>query len=253
MMFAIGRWLVLVALAGTLGACSSNSNRDRKFVATEVGLLYNLAKDRLEIGRYSDAAALFDEVERQHPYSTWSRRSQLMSAFSYYQANKYDDAVLTAERFLALHPGNKDAAYAYYLIAICHYEQIIDIERDQKKTEQALAALTEVVRRFPDSVYAEDARLKIDMTRDHLAGKEMEVGRFYQKQGYHLAAITRFRIVLDRFEDTNHTPEALHRLTESYLALGLRDEARKAAAVLGYNFPDSKWYKYAYNLMQKTG
>ncbi|MEM9878710.1 MAG: outer membrane protein assembly factor BamD [Pseudomonadota bacterium] len=234
-----------------LCACSSD-DRERRFVAREVGALYNLGKDYLEQGRYTDAAVFFDEVERQHPYSQWARRAQLMSAYSNYLANKYDDAVLSAERFLTLHPGNANTDYAHYLIAICHYERIIDIARDQKMTERALQALREVTRRYPDSEYAEDARLKIDMTRDHLAGKEMEVGRFYQRRGQHLAALGRFKSVVDTYDTTSHAPEALHRMTESFLALGIRAEARKSAAVLGYNYPGSKWYRYAYELLEKN-
>lgn len=233
-----------------LTACGGD-DRERKFVAREVGALYNFGADRVENGRYEEAAIFFDEVERQHPYSQWARRAQLMSAFSYYQANEYEDAVLAAERFLSLHPGNRHAPYAYYLIGISHYEQISDVTRDQKSTEQALAALNELIRRYPDSDYAEDARLKIDMTRDHLAGKEMDVGRFYQKRGHHLAAVIRFRAVLDEFGTTSHVPEALHRLVESYLELGIQEEAKKTAAVLGYNYPGNKWYERSYKLIQK--
>ncbi|MFZ5609547.1 MAG: outer membrane protein assembly factor BamD [Pseudomonadota bacterium] len=248
---SLGTTLVLLAALFSLAACGGGE-RERKFVARDVGALYNMGKDRLHSSRFTEAAAFFDEVERQHPYSQWARRAQLMSAYSYYQANKYDDAILAAERFLALHPGNKDAPYAYYLIAISHYEQIIDVQRDQKSTEKALAALEEVVRRYPSTAYAEDARLKIDVTRDHLAGKEMEIGRFYQRQGQYLAAVIRFRRVLEEYETTSHVPEALHRLAESYLALGVREEAVKAAAVLGYNFPDNKWYQRCYKLLHKS-
>jgi len=243
--------LLAVLSSSILGACASD-DRERRFVAREVGALYNLGKDFLEKGRYTDAAAFFDEVERQHPYSQWARRAQLMSAYSYYLANKYDDAVLSAERFLTLHPGNVHTDYAHYLIAICHYERIIDIARDQKMTERALQALREVTRRYPDTEYAEDALLKIDMARDHLAGKEMEIGRFYQRQGQHLAAIGRFKAVVSDYDTTSHAPEALHRMTESFLALGIRAEAKKSAAVLGYNYPGSKWYRYAYALIQKN-
>ncbi|MGD1956908.1 MAG: outer membrane protein assembly factor BamD [Sphingomonadales bacterium] len=242
----------LVCVVTLLTACSSD-DRERKFVARDVGALYNLGKDYLERGRYTDAAVFFDEVERQHPYSLWARRAQLMSAYAYYRANKYDDAVLSAERFLTLHPGNKETDYAYYLIAICHYERIIDVTRDQKMTQRALQALREVERRFPESDYAEDAKLKIDMTRDHLAGKEMEVGRYYQRRGQHLAAVGRFKTVVDRYDTTRHTPEALHRMTESFLSLGIRAEAQKSAAILGYNYPGSKWYRYSYDLIQDKG
>lgn len=244
--------LALVATSLLLSACGGGE-RERKFVAREVGLLYNLGNDRLERGRYKEAAVFFDEVERQHPYSQWARRAQLMSAFSYYEANEYEDAVLAAERFLSLHPGNKYAPYAHYLIAMCHYEQISAVALDQKSTEKALSALQEVVRRYPNSEYAEDARLKIDMTRDHLAGKEMDIGRYYQRKGQHLAAVIRFRRVLDDYGTTSHVPEALHRLVESYLELGIKEEAQKSAAVLGYNFPGNKWYERSFKLMKKLG
>jgi outer membrane protein assembly factor BamD len=243
-----------VALVATslLAGCASNkaSRRDTAYVARDVGTLYNAAKDRLDRGSYKQAAALFDEVERQHPYSVWARRAQLMSAFSYYLARDYTASVQSAQRFLAVHPGNRDAPYAYYLIALDYYEQITDVARDQKITQQALDALGELNRRYPDSRYAADARLKVDLVRDHLAGKEMEIGRFYQTRGQWLASILRFRHVIDDFQTTSHTPEALMRLTESYLALGLPDEAKKAAAVLGANYPGTDWYERAYKLMQ---
>ncbi|MBU6207386.1 MAG: outer membrane protein assembly factor BamD, partial [Alphaproteobacteria bacterium] len=200
---------------------------------------------------YKLAGALFDEVERQHPYSVWARRAELMSAFSYYLARDYNESTNAAQRFLSIHPGNHDAPYAYYIIAINYYEQIADVTRDQKITAQALDALGEVVRRYPDSTYAADARLKIDLVQDHLAGKEMEIGRFYQSRSQWLSATLRFRTVIDKFQTTSHVPEALERLTECYLALGIPTEAEKAAAVLGHNYPGSVWYSRAYALMQK--
>ena len=174
-----------------------------------------------------------------------------MSAFSYYMGGQYQEGILAAQRFLSLHPGNKDAPYAYYLVAISYYEQIIGVDRDQKTTQQALDALNELVRRYPDTDYAADARLKLDLARDHLGGKEMEVGRFYQDTGQWLASITRFRKVIEDYDGTSHVPEALERLVESYLALGLPAEAQKTAAVLGHNYPGSKWYERAYKLVQK--
>lgn len=244
-------WLknTFAALAALgLVACSSDGGEDT-YIARDVEVLYNLAQDNLDRGRYRFAAALFDEVERQHPYSVWARRAQLMAAYSAYMSNQYDDAVLAAERFLQLHPGNASAPYAYYLIALCHYEQISGVARDQAKTEEAEAALTEVIRRFPESEYAQDAQLKLNLTLDHLAGKDMEVGRFYLKRQEFLAATMRFRRVVERYQTTSHTPEALHRLVESYLAMGMVDEAQMSAAVLGENFGDSKWYRYSYSLM----
>lgn len=237
-----------------LPACSSD---EVPYVERPVEEIYNQAMDRLLEGDTELAANDFDEVERQHPYSVWARKSQLMAAYAHYLDNKYDEAILTAQRFLQLHPGNRDAPYAYYLIAISYYEQIADIGREQKITGQALEALREVVDRFPNSEYARDARLKIDLARDHLAGKEMEIGRYYQDRGYYGAAINRFRYVVEHYQTTSHVPEALHRLTEAYLSLGIRDEAKYAAAMLGHNYPGSEWYQDSYALLtgedQRTG
>lgn len=242
----------LTAVAVTLPGCARNKGKaDTSYVARDVNTLYVTAKDRLDRGQFKLAAALFDEVERQHPYSAWARRAQLMSAFSYYLARDYSESTSAAQRFLSIHPGNRDAPYAYYLIALNYYEQISDVTRDQKITQQALDAMGELIRRYPTSRYAGDARLKVDLIRDHLAGKEMEIGRFYQRRGQWLASIVRFRKVVDDYDTTSHTPEALMRLTESYLAMGIPDEAQKAAAVLGNNYSGSKWYKHAYELMQK--
>jgi outer membrane protein assembly factor BamD len=243
----------LVPLAGCAGRGGSASRADTQYVARDVSTLYNTAKQRLDQGSYETAAALFDEVERQHPYSVWARRAQLMSAFSYYLARDHTKSIDSARRFLSIHPGNKDAPYATYLIAINYYEQIEDVNRDQSITKQALDSLGEVVRRYPETRFASDARLKVDLVRDHLAGKEMEIGRFYQRRNQWLASITRFRNVIDEYQTTTHTPEALMRLTESYLALGIPEEARKAAAVLGANYPGTKWYERAYELVQRHG
>jgi outer membrane protein assembly factor BamD len=243
----IGAVLALPACAGR----GKHTRADTQYVARDVATLYNLAKKQLEQGNYAGAAAVFDEVERQHPYSIWARRAQLMSAFSYYAARDYTKSTESARRFLSIHPGNRDAPYAYYLIALSAYEQITDVERDQTSTKQALDALGELVRRYPDTRYAADARLKMDLVRDHLAGKEMEVGRFYENRGQWLAAVTRFRSVVEDYQTTSHTAEALMRLTECYLALGVPEEARKSAAVLGANYPGSKWYQRAYDLVQR--
>ncbi len=247
--------LAAVAIALPLAGCASGAGKraDLPYVARDVGTLYTTAKDRLDRGQYKLAAALFDEVERQHPYSVWARRAQLMGAFAYYLDKNYTQSIQSSQRFLAVHPGNRDAPYAYYLIALSYYEQISDVTRDQKITQQALDSLGELNRRYPNTRYAADARLKIDLVRDHLAGKEMEVGRYYQVRGQWLAAVIRFRTVIDQYQTTTHTPEALMRLTESYLALGLKDEAKKAAAVLGANYPGTEWYQRSYELVQKHG
>ncbi len=202
--------------------------------------------------RYQEAAKQFDEVERLHPYSIWAIKAQLMSAFAYYEDNRYDDAVIALDRFIQLHPSNKDVPYAYYLKALSYYEQISTTDRDQRMTEDALKTLNELITRFPESKYARDARVKIDLTFDSLAGKEMAIGRYYQRQGQYLAGINRFKTVIDRYQTTTHVPEALLRLTESYLAIGLTGEARKTAAVLGHNFPGSEWYQDAYQLVEGT-
>lgn len=243
---------LVAALALPIAGCAGGrgTRADLPYVARDVGTLYTAAKQRLDNGRYKEAAALFDEVERQHPYSVWARRAQLMSAFSYYLNRDYTESIQSAQRFLSVHPGNRDAPYAYYLIALGYYEQISDVTRDQKITAQAQDALGELVRRYPGTRYASDARLKIDLVRDHLAGKEMEVGRFYERRRQWLAATLRFRKVVDEYQTTNHAPEALMRLTETYLALGVRNEAERAAAVLGANYPGSEWYQRAYKLMQ---
>ncbi len=238
---------MLALLAVIAAACSEE---DAAYVERPVEQLYNEAMDSLLVGNYGTAALSFDEVERQHPYSVWATRAQLMTSFAYYQANRYDDAILAAERFIRLHPGFDTVDYAYYLIAISYYEQIVDVGRDQQKTERALQSLEDVVLRFPESEYARDARLKIDLARDHLAGKEMNIGRYYLRQRQYLAAINRFRAVIVSYQTTTHVPEALHRLTESYLALGVTTEAQTAAAVLGYNFPGSEWYIDSYELLE---
>lgn len=245
------RVLVLSAAAFATAACGGGSaNEDVAYVARDVESLYAEAQRRLDRGNTVLAAALFDEVERQHPYSPWARRAQLMSAFSYYIARDYNKAIQNAQRFLSIHPGNKDAPYAYYLIALSYYEQISDVNRDQSITEQAQVALREVNRRFPQTEYAADARLKLDLVADHLAGKEMEIGRFYQRSGQWLAAQLRFQNVVEQFETTSHTPEALYRLTESSLALGIPEEAVKYAAVLGANYPGTEWYEKAFDLVE---
>mgnify|MGYP003383066767 CR=1 FL=1 len=239
--------LLLTAGCGGKG----NKNRDTAYVARDVDTLYQAAKDRLDRGDIKEAAALFDEVERQHPYSPWARRAQLMSSFSYYVAREYSKSIQSAQRFLSIHPGNRDAAYAYYLVALNYYEQISDVTRDQKVTQQAQTALNELIRRYPNTRYAADARLKLDLVNDHLAGKEMTIGRSYQRSGKWLASTVRFRTVIDTYQTTSHTPEALFRLVESYLSLGIPAEAQKAAAVLGANYPGDEWYERAYELMQR--
>jgi len=247
---SILRWLGAAALVFTLAACGGG--KKDVYVEKPVDDLYNKAMDEMVEERYAAAAKTFDEVESQHPYSVWATKSQIMAAYAQYEAGNYGEAIVNADRFIQLHPGHRDIAYAYYLKAISYYVQITDVGRDQKITEQALKALDDVVRRFPDSKYARDAKLKLDFTRDHLAGKEMEIGRYYLKRGQYLAAMNRFKRVIDNYQTTTHVPEALERLVECDLALGLFDEAKANAAVLGHNYPGSEWYQDSYALVTGT-
>ena len=214
---------------------------------------YNNGVDALNAKRYKVAATQFDDVEQYYPYSSWSTNAQLMHGYVNYLQDDYTAAIAVLDRFIQLHPANRDIAYAYYLRALSYYEQIADISRDQKGTQEAMAALQEVVNRFPDSAFGRDARLKIDLCRDHLAGKEMDIGRWYEKQQLYTAAINRFQRVVDDYQTTNHTPEALHRLTEIYLLLGMTDQAKKTAAVLGHNYPGSVWYEDSYDQLIADG
>jgi outer membrane protein assembly factor BamD len=245
------RPLGVAALILSLAACSGD--KKDAYIEKPVDDLYNKAMDSMTEERYDQAAKTFDEVESQHPYSVWATKSQVMAAYALYLAGKYNETIIAADRFIQLHPGHRDVAYAYYLKAISYYIQITDVGRDQKTTEDAVKALDDVVRRFPDSKYARDAKLKLDFTRDHLAGKEMEIGRYYLNRGLYLAAINRFKRVVDHYQTTTHVPEALERLVECDLALGLVDEAKANAAVLGYNYPGSRWYEDGYALVTGAG
>jgi outer membrane protein assembly factor BamD len=249
--------IAVLASAVLLSGCAL-LNRHKKaddttYAERPVDQLYAAGAAKLDRRQWSDGITYFKEVERQHPYSEWSRRAILMQAFAHYEANQYDDAISDANRFIQLYPGNASTAYAYYLKAECYFEQILDVGRDQAATQQALASMRDVERRYPKTEYASDARLKIDMINDQLAGKEMSVGRWYLRQGSTLAAIGRFRTVVDRYQTTSDTPEALYRLVEAYLTLGLVEEAKRNAAVLGYNFPGEVWYSDAYKLMDAKG
>jgi len=240
------RRLVIIASLLALAACSS---KPEEYIERPVEELYNEAMDLIDKSEYQRATKAFEEVERQHPYSVWATKAQLMSAYAMYERNRYDDALVQLERFIQLHPGNKDTAYAYYLKGLCYYEQVTDVNRDQKMTEMAMKSLQEVIDRFPGSPYARDARLKVDLARDHLAGKEMNIARYYQGRKQWLAAINRYKIVVEQYQTTTHVAEALHRLVEIYLTLGMDEDARKYAAVLGHNFPGSDWYEDAYAMV----
>jgi len=202
---------------------------------------------------YKKAAKRFEEVDRQHPYSEWARKALLMSAYAHYEGTNYDDSVIAAKRYVTLHPGSPDAAYAQYLIASSYFDQIPDITRDQQRTDKALQALDEVVRKYPNTEYAASAKRKMEIARDQLAGKEMDTARYYQKKRDYIAAINRFKVVITQYQTTRHVEEALMRLTEMYMTLGIVNEAQTAAAVLGHNFPDSQWYKEAYRLVKGGG
>lgn len=247
---ALAAMLMLAPLL-LAGACSSGPSAEELAMQADrpVEDIYNDAAEAMQQSRWRTAALLFDQVERQHPYSSWAVNAKLMRAYALYQASQYTDAIGALDRFIEQHPAHRDIAYAYYLRALSYYEQIVDVTRDQRVTEQAMNALQDVANRFPDTAYARDARLKIDLARDHLAGKEMVIGRYYQRRSLHAAAINRFKRVVDDYQTTNHVAEALHRMTESYLALGLREEARKTASVLGFNFPGSPWYQDSYALL----
>jgi outer membrane protein assembly factor BamD len=244
----------LVVLALPLAGCSA-FNKDDDYVPDDpADRLYNEGLFLLNNKQdYKAAAKKFDEVDRQHPYSEWARKSLIMSAYAYYEAKEYDDCVNSAKRYVTLHPGNPDAAYAQYLIGSSYYDQILDITRDQQRSEKAINSLDEVVRKYPDSEDAISAKKKIEMARDQLAGKEMEVGRFYMNKRDFTGAINRFKVVVTQYQTTRHVEEALMRLTEAYLSLGIVPEAQTAAAVLGHNFPDSPWYHDAYNLVKAAG
>ena len=244
--------VLLLACAATLplaGCARNKAKGDTAYVARDVSSLYAAAKRTMDSGDYERAAKIFDEVERQNPYSVWARRAQIMSAFNYYLAQKYTESISSAQRFLTIHPGNAEAPYAHYLVAMSYYQQIADVTRDQAITQQASDSFGELIRRYPQSRYAADARLKLDLINDHLAGKEMEIGRFYQRSGNWLAASLRFREVVDKYQTTSHAPEALERLVESYLALGTPTEAYKTAAVLGKNYPQNFWYRQSLRLL----
>lgn len=236
---------ILALLAG----CSSNGERTDVQVEETADVLYNRAAKALDDGEYIAATRDFEEVERQHPYSKWATQAQLMAAYAYFEGERYDEAVMSLDRFIELHPGSSDIDYAYYLKALCYYRQISGVERDQGMSQDALTAFESLIRRFPDSRYTRDATLKRDLVVDHLAGKEMEIGRYYLERNHLNAAINRFKSVIEKYQTTSHTAEALHRLVEIYVTLGLQNEATHVAAVLGYNYPGSSWYERSYALL----
>ena len=249
-----GPLIVALVLSASIAGCAREKPKPQlAYEERPVDLLYLAGADKLDRRQWDAAVDYFDEVERQHPYSEWSRKAILMSAYAHYEANQYEDAVASADRYIRLYPGSPSASYAYYLKAVCYFEQIMDVQRDQGATLNALASLRDVIQRYPNSDYAADARVKIDMVQDQLAGKEMAIGRYYLRNNQPLAAIGRFQEVVEKYQTTSHTPEALYRLVEANLTLGLVEEAKRNAAVLGYNFPGDRWYRDAYRLMESHG
>ncbi len=239
-------WLLVLVFA--LGGCGTTPEETESVKTAEQ--LYNTGYKQLEKTSYAKAAETFEQIELEHPYSKWAVKAKLMGAYAYYKDQKYDDAVLSLDRFIKYHPGNKDIAYAYYMKGLCYYEQIVGVEKDQNNTKLALQAFRQVIARFPDTEYAQDAKVKMDLIFDHLAGQEMEIGRYYLKQKNYLSALNRFSVVVNRFQTTPQIEEALYRQVEIYKILGLNKEAEDAAKVLDHNYPDSKWNRAAQKLLK---
>jgi outer membrane protein assembly factor BamD len=255
---ALARTLAVALMLSPVGACTMFGDwfgsKEDQVLEDPADKLYNEGLFLLNQKKdYRGAAKRFEEVDRQHPYSDWARKALLMTAFAYYENRDFDDSIAAAKRYVTLHPGSPDAAYAQYLMASSYYDQIPDVSRDQGRTERAMQSLEEVMRKFPDTEYAVSAKRKIDVARDQLAGKEMDIARYYLNKKDFTGAINRFKVVVTQYQTTRHVEEALTRLTESYMALGIVDEAQTAAAVLGHNFPDSPWYRDAYGLVRAGG
>ncbi|HEY0052923.1 MAG TPA: outer membrane protein assembly factor BamD [Caulobacteraceae bacterium] len=251
---AVRASLVVSLAALTLAACAGERQRPQlRYQERPLEALYDAGERRLQQQRWADAVDYFQEVERQHPYSEWSRRAILMQLYAHYMGNQYEEAIADANRFITLYPGSPSAPYAFYMKAICSFEQIVDVGRDQATSLAAMQGLRDVVARYPNTAYARDALVKIDMVNDQLGGKEMAIGRWYQRQNQPIAAVGRYKAVLERYQTTSHTPEALYRLVELNLTLGLRDEAVRNAVILGHNFPGDRWYRDAYALLTREG
>ncbi|PHP29530.1 outer membrane protein assembly factor BamD [Limimaricola cinnabarinus] len=247
--------LGLILALGLLAGCGSPSERLDPAALEQLDAvqIYQQGEASLESGAAEDAAFYFGEIERLYPYSEWAKRGLIMQAFALHKDGAYDDSRASAQRYLDFYPTSEDAAYAQYLLALSYYDQIDDIGRDQGLTFQALQALRAVIEQYPDSSYAAEAKLKFDLAFDHLAGKEMEIGRYYLKRDHYAAAARRFRVVVEEFQTTSHTAEALHRLVETYLSLGLVEEAQTAGAILGYNYRGTDWYEDSYRLLTGQG
>jgi outer membrane protein assembly factor BamD len=245
-------WGLALALILTLAGCGGRQS-EVPIESRSAEQIYLGAEALLAEGQPREAAQQFSEIERLYPYSEWAKRAMLMSAFAYHEGALYAESRAAANRYLDFYPADKDAPYAQYIVALSYYDQIVDVGRDQQNTFEALQELRDIIERYPDSEYARSAALKFDLTLDHLAGKEMEIGRYYLERGHYTAAINRFRVVVEDYQTTSHTPEALHRLVESYLSLGLDQEAQTAGAILGYNFRGSTWYLDSYALLTGRG
>ncbi|TCK23305.1 Beta-barrel assembly machine subunit BamD [Ancylobacter aquaticus] len=250
------RLLGLVLAGASLGGCASlfdTSKEETIYPDVPAEQRYNEGLTLMQKSEYSEAITRFEDVDRQHPYSEWARKALLMIAYANYTQGSYEESIAAARRYLALHPGSEDAAYAQYLVAASYFDQIPDISRDQQRTQRAMDSLEDVIRKYPNTEYAVSAKKKLEVARDQLAGKEMMIGRYYLEQRNYAGAINRFKVVVTRYQTTRHVEEALYRLTEAYMALGVMSEAQTSAAVLGYNFPDSSWYQDAYKLVQSRG
>src|SRR5438477_582516 len=251
---SLARGVLLVLAAAALSACAWFGDKDLPLSDDPPDRLYNEGLFLLNSKHdFKAAAKKFEEVDRQHPYSEWARKSLIMSAYAYYEGREYEEAITAGKRYVTLHPGSSDAAYAQYLVGSSYFDQIPDISRDQGRTEKAMQALEEVARKFPNTEYAASAKKKVEIARDQMAGKEMRTGIYYLERRDFIGAVNRFKVVVTQYQTTRHVEEALYRLTEVYMALGIVPEAQTAAAVLGHNFPDSRWYKDAYALVRTGG
>lgn len=247
---------VMMSLAGVLASCQSDPDIDITKLAAETDppdVLYNQGLANIKAGNMSEAARKFDAVDAQHPFSEWSRKSLVMSTFTKYRLGRYGDSIATGNRYMSLYPKSEDSAYVQYLIGLSNWKQIPNVTQDQKTSQKTIEAMQRVVDEYPDSEYVDDAQAKIRFARDQLAGREMQVGRYYLERKEYLAAISRFRVVVEQFSNTNQIEEALARLVEAYFAMGIVPEAQTAAAVLGHNYPDSQWYADSYKLLQSGG
>jgi outer membrane protein assembly factor BamD len=244
----IKRIIIIILCSLLVFSCSNNKKTD-ELAGFTPEQLYRDGMKKLHAGSYKEALKYFDRISQEYPYSPLASRAQLMESYAYYRSGKFEYAIAALDDYISLYPGEKSVEYAYYLKSLCYYDQIVDIKFDQNITELTKVALTDVINRFPDSDYARDARFKLSLVLDHLAGKEMEIGRFYIKQGNIISAINRFQTVIEQYQTTTHIQEALYRAVECYHILGVKAEAKKYAAVLGSNYPQSKWYRYSYNLI----